>query len=200
MALRCERAQDLLPDEAALDETVAALPPWRRRKAEMLRFSDDRRRSVAVWVLLRQMLAERGLDADSLSVTENAYGKPDFAPSVGLHFSLSHAGERVMAAVADGAIGCDVEKIVPVRDGLLKAGLAVDERAALAALTGPARDRAFIRLWTRKESYVKALGRGMDVEPTSFSALDAPPTPGWAWRDFDFGDGHLGSVCFGCWR
>ena len=60
---------------------------------------------------------------------------------------------------------------------------------------GAARDRAFIRLWVRKESYVKAVGRGLDIDLSTFSALDMPPSSGWIWHDFDFGDGHIGCVC-----
>jgi len=155
----------------------------------------DRRRSVAAWLLLRQMLAERGLDADSLTITENEFGKPDFDSSLGVHFSLSHAGDRVMAAVSDAEVGCDVERIVPIDDGMLKMALAESELASLAAFSGAARDRAFIRLWVRKESYAKAVGRGLDVDLSTFSALDMPPSSGWIWHDIDFGDGHMGCVC-----
>ena len=65
---RSERADVLLPDAASLAAALASLPDWRRRKAEVFRFEADRRLSVAVWLLLRQMLAERGLDADSASI------------------------------------------------------------------------------------------------------------------------------------
>ena len=156
---------------------------------------NDRRRSVAVWLLLRQLLAERGLDADALPVIENEFGKPAFASVPGIWFSLSHAGDRVMAAVSDAEVGCDVERIVPIDDGMLKMSLVDAERTHLAALPGEARDRAFIRLWVRKESYVKAVGRGLDIDFPTFSALDAPPSSDWVWQDFAFGDGHLGCVC-----
>lgn len=192
---RSMRVADVLPDDAAYESAYSRLPAWRRRKCDAFRFISDRRRSVAVWLLLRQMLAERGVDADSLPVTENAFGKPAFDSVPRLHFSLSHAGDRVMAAVSDAEVGCDVERIVAIDDGMLETSLADAERASLAALCGEARDRAFVRLWVRKESYVKAIGRGMNVDLSTFSALDRPPSPGWIWRDFDFGDGHLGSVC-----
>ena len=193
--VRCARVADLLPDDAAYESAYSRLPTWRRRKCDAFRFPADRRRSVAAWLLLRQMLAERGLDADSIAVSENAFGKPAFDPSVGLHFSISHAGDRVMAAVSDAEVGCDVERIAPVDGGMLRAVLCEVERAWLAELPGAARDRAFIWLWVRKESYVKAVGRGLDVAPATFSALAVPPTSGWTWRDFDSGDGHLGCVC-----
>ena len=98
--VRCARVADLLPDDAAYESAYSRLPTWRRRKCDAFRFPADRRRSVAAWLLLRQMLAERGLDADSIAVSENAFGKPAFDPSVGLHFSISHADERVMVAVS----------------------------------------------------------------------------------------------------
>jgi len=158
----------------------------------------DRRRSVAAWLLLRQMLAERGLDADPLTIAENEFGKPDFDSALGVHFSLSHAGDRVMVAVSDAEVGCDVERIVPVDDGMLNMALAETERASLAVLSGAARDRAFIRLWVRKESYAKAIGRGLDIGLSTFSALDMPPSSGWIWHDFDFGDGHIGCACALC--
>ena len=193
--LRCVRVADVLPDEEAYESAYSRLPTWRRRKCDAFRFPADRRRSVAVWLLLRQMLSESGLDADSLPVSENEFGKPAFDPSLGIRFSLSHAGDRVMAAVADAEVGCDVERIVPIDDGMLKACLAETERARLATLSGEARDREFIRLWVRKESYAKAVGKGLDIDLSSFSALDRPPLSGWVWQDFDFGDGHLGCVC-----
>lgn len=167
--VKCERVEAILPDAAAVRRAYDALPEWRRRKAGAFRFEADRRRSIAVWLLLRQMLAERGLDADSLQVFENAFGKPAFDPAVGVNFSLSHAGERVMAAVSDVEVGCDVEQIVPVDDGILRMALSEAERTHLAAFSGSIRARAFTRLWMRKESYVKAVGRGMDIDLSTFS-------------------------------
>ena len=192
---RCVRVADVLPDDAAYESAYSRLPAWRRCKCDNYRFTADRRRSVAAWLLLRQMLAERGFDADALPVIENAFGKPAFESVPELCFSLSHAGDRVMAAVSDVEVGCDVERIVPIDDGMLKMNLVEAERTHLASLFGEARDRAFIRLWVRKESYVKAMGRGLDVDFSTFSALDTPPSSGWDWQDFAFDDGHLGCVC-----
>ena len=194
-ATRCARVADILPDAAAYESAYARLPAWRRRKCDAYRFMDDRRRSVAAWLLLRQMLAERGLDADALPVSENEFGKPAFDSVRGPFFSLSHAGDRVMAAVSDAEVGCDVERIVPIDAGVEKLSLVEAERTHLASLFGEARDQAFIRMWVRKESYVKAVGRGLDIDFSTFSALDTPPSPGWDWQDFAFDDGHLGCIC-----
>ncbi len=73
-AVRCERTSVLLPDDAAYESAYSRLPAWRRRKCDAFRFPADRRRSAAAWILLRQMLAERGLTADPLPVTSSGAG------------------------------------------------------------------------------------------------------------------------------
>ena len=199
MDVRCERIGAVLPDEGAFAVAYAALPEWRRRKCDAFRFAADRRRSVAAWLLLRQMLAERGLDADSLPVGENEFGKPAFDPELGVHFSLSHAGERVMAAVSDRPVGCDVERIAPFDEAVARECLTDEELARIErASPGSDRDRAFIRLWVRKEAYVKALGRGFSAEPKSVSVLAGKFPPGWCFRDLDFPDGCLGCAADFC--
>lgn len=191
--VQCVRVDELLPDDAIYAAALAALPAWRRRKADVFRFEADRRLSVAVWMLLRQMLAERGLDADSLPVTENEFGKPAFDPKHGVHFSLSHAGERVMVAVDDRPIGCDVERIVPYDEAMARECLTDKELAWIGCVpSGSERDKAFIRLWVRKEAYVKAVGMDLGIELKSFSVLSGKFPPGWCFRDLDFPDGYLG--------
>lgn len=195
MDVRCERVTAVLPDENAFAVAYAALPDWRRRKCDAHRFAAGRFRSVAVWELLRRMLAERGVRAETLAVAENEFGKPAFDPSLGLHFSLSHAGDRVMAAVHDRPVGCDVERIRSLDEAVVREALTVAEFRWLGRFPfGAERDRAFARLWVRKESYVKAVGRGFEIEPKSFAVLPDDSPSGWAFRDMDFDDGHLGCV------
>ena len=191
----CERVETVLPDEFAYRTAYAVLPEWRRCKVATLRFDADRCRSVAAWELLRRMLAEKGVCAETLAVTENEFGKPAFDSSLGIHFSLSHASERVMAAIDDRPVGCDVEKIVPFDEAVARGCLTDAEFARLAALpAGSGRDRAFVRLWVRKEAYVKAVGRGLGIDLKSFSVLPSEFPRGWFFSDFDFADGYLGCV------
>ena len=195
MIFRCELLAKLLPDEDAFADACAALPEWRKRKCEALRFDADRRRSVAAWELLRRILAERGIRAEKLEVSENAFGKPAFKPSLGVHFSLSHAGERVMAAVHDGLVGCDVEQVASLDGSAARECLTDAELESIERLAGPERDRAFVRLWARKEAYVKAVGRGLGIDPKSISVLRGKlPSDGWRLVDLDFEDDYLGCI------
>lgn len=195
VAWRCEKVAALIPDAEAYAREVAQLPAWRRRKLDGLHFAEDRRRSVAAWILLREMLKDRGVRAAELAVCENAFGKPELPAETGLHFSISHAGERVMVAVADRPVGCDVERVAPVDEDVWRVCLSPDELAAVRAQpTSAARDRAFCRLWVRKEARAKADGRGLGDDPRAIST-GADDARGGC-EDFDFGDGHVGAVAF----
>ena len=141
------------------------------------------------------MLSERGLNADLLSVTENEFGKPAFDHPLGIHFSISHAGERVMAVVGDGPVGCDVEKVTPFDEAMARKCLTDNELSCVKrASPGLDRDRSFIRLWVRKEAYVKAIGRGFGIDLKSVSVLPGESPHGLSFRDFDFADGYFGCV------
>ena len=171
---RCLPVTALLPDAAAFAAAYAALPEWRRKKCDAFRFDADKRRSVAAWLLAARLLKESGFDAGSSEVAENEFGKPFFTASGAPRFSLSHAGEMVMAAVADEEVGCDVELVAPVQDGVPQGCLTAEELAFLENRAD--REREFCRLWVRKESALKALGTGFLREPCGYSVLaDAAP-------------------------
>lgn len=192
------RIPDLLPDEAAYAAAYAGLPDWRRRKCDGFRTVSDRFRSAAVWLLLRRLMAVHGLDADAMAVTENAFGKPDGVAGGGLHFSLSHAKDRVLAVIGPSPLGCDVERIAHARMEVVRECFTEDERRHVETFPeGEERDRAFCRLWVRKECYVKAVGRGFDLPPGSFSVTPGTFPAGWRCVEWDFADGYLGAACVG---
>ena len=194
--VRVASVSELLPDESAYARAYATLPAWRRARCERLGFAADRFGSVAGWLLVRRLLAERGVDADALAVRENAFGKPEFVGCEGLHFSISHTAGHVMAAVSERPVGCDVERIAPVEEAVMRAALTGDEFGCCEGFSsGPQRDACFCRLWVRKESYVKALGIGLGREPRSFSVLNDAVAPGWCIRDIPAGAFYCAAVC-----
>lgn len=90
------------------------------------------------------------------ALAEGPSGKPYFSGD-GPAFSLSHTGGLAVCAFASSALGVDVEEIGPV-DPLLLPALHPEERAGLQRLPEADRAAAFFRLWTRKESLLKARG------------------------------------------
>jgi len=156
-----------LEDGALFARALAAVPAARREK--VLRLSGGARRlSLGAGLLLRRALAAEGLTAEDYSV--DARGRPCFPSLPDFHFSLSHSGELAMCAVSAGPVGCDLERLREL-DVLRLAGRVFhpEENAFLLSLPEAERQAAFFRLWTCKESYMKALGLGFALPMNAFS-------------------------------
>ena len=125
-----------------------------------------------------------GLPAAGLKLEADANGKL-FAPGLGdLTFNLSAtAGMALLAVSRAEPIGVDVEALRPMPDALdlARRFFAPAEADSLDGLDPAERDHAFLRMWTRKEAYLKGLGVGLSGD------LAAPPTPPWHVAHFTAG-------------
>lgn len=92
------------------------------------------------------------------------HGKPALE---GVCFNLSHSAELALIAVADSAVGVDVEKIVD-RDLDLIAPTVFSPDELRAFNRSADRAAAFFRAWVRKEAYVKMLGVGVSSALSAF--------------------------------
>lgn len=90
----------------------------------------------------------------------NEHGAPYLED--GPYFSISHCKQGIAVAVSDTPIGIDIETIRPLNEGLVHKAMNLQEQAQIATAANPAQE--FIRLWTRKEAYVKMQGTGIISE------------------------------------
>ncbi|MGN6279841.1 MAG: 4'-phosphopantetheinyl transferase family protein [Sphingomonas sp.] len=192
---------DVAPEEEA--RLAALLDAGERERAARLRFERDRRRFVVRRGRAREWLAEAvGGDPARLRIDVTAHGKP-YLPG-GPHFSLSHSGETMMLAIGEVELGCDVEKIDPALDWppLARTFFSAAENEALAALGGEAARLAFFACWSRKEAFVKALGRGLSYPLDAFTVtVDDRPRilsggDGWAVADIQAPPGYRAALVF----
>ena len=79
-----------------------------------------------------------------------------------LTLCLSHGGGRAVLAVGTEPVGCDIEGLAPVREGVLRR-FSEAERAFVEGAGEKERVRAaaFCRIWTGKESFLKWTGEGL---------------------------------------
>lgn len=82
-----------------------------------------------------------------------------------IFFNVSHCSGATVIALADRNVGVDIEKIRPVADKLKDYVAASGERAEILT------DEDFFRVWTAKESLVKAEGFGVNRKPKEIPAL-----------------------------
>ena len=170
------RRQDAAPHHAELlDETE-------RRRWAAYRREPDRERFLVGCALAKTALAActgRRPAEVSFDRTCRQCGRPHGKPVIrggGPEHSVAHSGDLVAVAVARAPVGVDVEQLDgrahPLGGGdpeaLARLVLAAEERTALAAVPPPARPRAFLVAWARKEAVTKAKGDGLRVP---FSAV-----------------------------
>jgi 4'-phosphopantetheinyl transferase len=178
------------PDE--LDKLKELLDDDERRRAARFVRPELRSRFAAGRGMLRTILAAYlGVAPAALRFEYNGYGKPSLAATTGpaphpggepldLRFNLSHSGQWALLAVALGReLGVDIEAIRPEWEfeKLAEHFFSAAEVAALMSTPDTARRRAFFSCWTRKEAYIKALGRGLAVPLDSFDVSLAPGLP-----------------------
>lgn len=153
--------------EACID----MLPDEDRSRARRFHRDADRLRFCIGRVMLRTLLAAyTGQTPQSITLSTGPNDKP--VMNGGPSFNLSHSGTTVLVGVAEsGDLGVDVEAVRAIDDidSLARSCLSNREIEALAAWAAGEKLRAFLRAWTRKEAFVKALGTGIGIDLKSFS-------------------------------
>lgn len=149
------------------------------------RFEEDRRSYLLAHALTRHVLGGLcGAAPSTLGFESGLHGRPELCfPEVRprLRFNLSHTRGLVACAVAlERDVGVDVEHVdrrVDI-DQLAASVFSPAERAALARLEGDSKRVRFFELWTLKEAYIKAVGKGLSLRLSAITLeLDAAPTP-----------------------
>lgn len=191
-----------LEDDALYSAALAQIPAQRRGKIDRLRFREDRCLSLGAGLLLQRALADAGLPCDPV-IAAGEHGKPYLPEHSAFHFNLSHSGRVVACAVSSREIGCDVQLVERYNAQLATRFFSAEENALLKAQPTPAQEAtAFFRLWTLKESYLKARGCGLSMPLNSFTVLLAPAAPLrdengvlWALYELPFFEGCCCACC-----
>jgi len=207
---------------ASLDQpadTIAKLSHLLSRdecqRAERFHRPIDRRRFIAGRGILRKILsAYLALAADEVRFVYKKYGKPfisDDQNRGALSFNLSHSNSMALYGVARGRrVGVDIEYM---REDfatleIAKRFFSKDEFEALKASPIDRRTDAFFNCWSRKESYIKAIGMGVSYPLDGFTvslAPDAAPellkvnadaneAPRWKMYEMDVAEGYAAAL------
>lgn len=147
-----------------LSGMLETLNETEQQKAAAFRLPLMRQRYIAVRYLVRKTLGQYlQTEPQALQFCADTYGKP-FLACGSLHFNISHTADLLMIAVANFPdIGIDVESIKPrgSLDGLAVRCFTDTEYHGWRQLSGAQQQAVFYRLWTKKEAFVKAVGRGI---------------------------------------
>lgn len=135
-----------------------------RQKAETFKVPLMRDRFTAVRGMLRLTLADYlNVSPANLQFEVGEYGKPRLICD-SLHFNLSHTADHLLIAVGNFPnLGIDIEKLNQRSnlDAIAKRIFSGQELNRWRQLSADRQLLGFYRLWTKKEAFVKAVGRGI---------------------------------------
>lgn len=107
-------------------------------------------------------------------IKKDRHGKPYLAET-SIKFNISHSYGIVACAVTIGAeIGIDIEKIGDDIIGIVKRFFAPNEVDYIfnSDLSSKIKNHEAYKLWTMKEAYMKAVGKGLSIQLDSFDLFD----------------------------
>jgi 4'-phosphopantetheinyl transferase len=154
------------------------------------------------------------LAAAPISTAAGLSGEERLDSGFDLRFNLSHTHGAVLIGVAIGReLGVDIEWQRPMEDleGIALSVMSDEELGLWKALKPEDRARAFYQVWTRKESYLKAIGLGLyrslqDVTVPVSADSDGPIDSRliqdragqgvWVVTDIPAGEGYSASICW----
>lgn len=171
-------------EEASLGSLRGLLSPEEQVRADQFRFPIHRGRFIASRAQLRMLLGRYlEIEPAKLQFNYNAYGKPHLSTDSSendLRFNVAHSEGLALFAVArQREVGVDLEWIRPKRADkqIAERFFSPGEAAALHALPKELQLEGFYNCWTRKEAFIKALGKGLAFPLDQFEVSLAPGEP-----------------------
>ncbi|MDF2940877.1 MAG: 4-phosphopantetheinyl transferase [Gammaproteobacteria bacterium] len=138
--------------------------------------------------ILRKVLGDcLNISPEQIEFQYQDLGKPELKNYPDLQFNLSHTGPIALYALSlKQPIGVDIERIRSCDElELAERFFAQSEYQSLLNLKPELRLDAFFQIWTQKEAYIKALGKGL-AYLDQFSVADSEALKDWHLKVFDY--------------
>ncbi len=151
--------------------------------------------------LLSRELLKIGIDYGSAEISKNRYGKPFMAEHPEIFYNISHS-ENICACVISGRdCGIDCESVRDYRKGVVNRAFSDREREIFSKTPDDEKNLLFFRLWTLKESYIKAVGTGLSypLKKAEFiiknNKIISTPDKNFLFRQYIIKNKYIISVC-----
>ena len=151
-----------------IDQLATFLSPDEIERANRFRFVQHQKRFIAARGILRKLLSNYlQISPNDLKFKYGNCGKPQltgFKQDSPLEFNLSHSGEYALYGFTyHHPIGVDLEYIREMPDAVKIAQRFFSEREyrLINSVEDAQKSAVFFKLWTAKEAYLKAIGKGL---------------------------------------
>jgi 4'-phosphopantetheinyl transferase len=185
-------------DESSLTRMTSILDPKELERVNAAHSSGLKMRFLAARAMQRTVLARYapGADPATLRFVKGEHGKPSLAPQFEahrLHFNLTHTEGLIAIAVSRHRdVGIDAENRYERTTALRLARryFTAEEARNLESLPLERQPERFYALWTLKEAWMKATGRGISagLDNAAFSLDDQHQVAGLTFAASDAAD------------
>lgn len=169
---------------AEVEAQAGVLSAEETARAKRFHFERDRKRFILQYTALRRLIgAYQGVDPARVVFQRGPHGKPALTEAFAagdLRFNMSNSRTRALLAFTrHREIGVDIECSRPMSgaERIAQRFFSPGEYAALQRVPEGERTAAFFRCWTRKEAYVKGIGRGLSLGLDQFEVSFLPGQP-----------------------
>lgn len=188
------------------DRLLNTLPSDRQTKIRKFLRPEDTLRTLAGDILIRSLLKKHlQIKHESITFHLNEYGKPYLKDFPQVHFNISHSGNWVVCGLDYTPIGIDVEQMKSIKLDIAERFFTKKESQYVLSKKESERLHSFYSIWTLKESYIKAIGKGLSIPLDSFSfVIDHLGTPRleksydenvYFFKQYVLDEQHVCSVC-----
>jgi 4'-phosphopantetheinyl transferase len=190
-------------DALLLQDWLGAVSETKRARLRRYLRKEDTLRSLLGDVLARMEIGRRfGMSNREIEFAYGPFEKPLLKHWDARHFNISHSGEWVFCAVDTEPVGIDVQEIREMGLDIAESFFSKQEFADLMAQPDRERVSYLFQLWTLKESYIKATGRGFSEGLDGFTirirqgrAEMADPGAPVVFRKFESIQGYKLAAC-----
>lgn len=152
------------------EQYLKLLLPEKKALVHRFKFEIDKKLSLISDVFVRYIVC-KVLDVNNSDIIlkKNSFGKPFLEGFPDFQFNISHTRNAIVIGFSEKPIGIDIEKIT-VAD-LLVAERFFNENELKYILSGQQRNKLFYEVWTKKEAYIKWLGKGLSIPLETFDII-----------------------------
>lgn len=147
---------------------ITLMSPEKQTQILKFRFDVDKKLSLLSDLLVRYFACNTlSLSNNDLEFTKNDFSKPFLKRYPDFQYNISHTRDAIMIGFSKKSIGVDIEKVTS-HD--LKIAERFFHRNELEYILSKNidRDKYFYEVWTKKEAYIKWIGKGLSIPLISF--------------------------------
>lgn len=159
--------------ENNFEELLLYITSEKANRISKYRYMADAYRTLLGELLIRYAVCQKS-GCNNNEIIISSKGKPYLIYPAKIFFNISHSGNWVIGAIADAPLGIDIEYIKKERDYkeiICRFYTDIERQYIMSDPNEDVQIERFHQIWTLKESYIKADGRGLNIPLKSFGVV-----------------------------